>query len=96
MLLPERQLLVGGQHVKWEETLLFVDTVVYLKGTSGPAITYRKSQANKAFGKWQSILPCSWIPLQRRMRMLPTTVWAAILWSSSTWTASSQASGGGA
>ena len=85
--LPEEMLMVMAKKVQWEENLIFVGTVVDLRGTSGPAIHYRKVQANKAFGKWQSLLQCGWIPKQRRMKMLPKTVWAAFLWSSSTWTA---------
>ena len=72
--------------VRWEANIVFAGTVVDLRGTVGPAINHRKAQANKAFHKWRQVLTCAWIPKARRISLLPKTVWAAFLWSSSTWT----------
>ena len=84
--MPDHQLRVMEARVQWEDNLTFVGTVIDLRGMSGPAIQYREAQANKAFHKWRSILTCGWIPKARRMMLLPKTVWAAFLWSASTWT----------
>ena len=71
--LPEEKLTVM-EKAQWEENLIFVGMVGGSRGTSGPAVRYRKVQANKSFSKWQSLLQCGWIPKQRRMKMLPETV----------------------
>jgi hypothetical protein len=76
---------VEGALVPWEPNITFVGTVVDLSGTNGPALAYRMSQADKCFAKWRGALTCSHVSLKRRLALLPSTVWNALLWSASTW-----------
>jgi hypothetical protein len=65
---------VEGALVTWEPNITFVGTVVDLSGTSGPALAYRMSQADKCFAKWRGALTCSHVSLKRRLALLPSTV----------------------
>ena len=84
--LEDSHIELQGVRIPWEPTITFVGTVVDLSGTSAPAIAYRMAQADKCFAKWRSILTNPNVALRRRLAILPSTVWNALLWSASTWT----------
>ena len=82
----DKNIMVDGLAVVWEEVLEFVGSMVCLDGNARHAIAHRTAQANKCRAKWKLVLNSPWLPRLLRLNILKTTMWQAFLWSSSVWT----------
>ena len=57
----DRNIIVDGLVVLWEEVLEFVGSMVCLDGNARHAIAHRSAQANKCMTKWRPVLSSSWL-----------------------------------
>ena len=82
----DKNIMVDGLAVLWEEVLEFVGSKVCLDGNARHAIAHRSAQANKCLAKWRPVLKSSWLPRLMRLNIVKSTMWQAFLWSASVWT----------
>ena len=82
----DKNIMVDGSAVLWEEVLEFVGSMVCLDGNARHAIAHRTAQANKCRAKWKFVLNSPWLPRLLRLNIVKTTMWQAFFWSSSVWT----------
>ena len=83
---PKENIVVDGIAVLWGEVLEFVGSKVCLDGSARYAIAHRTAQANTCLAKWRQVLNSPWLPRRLRLDIVKSTVWQALLWSSSVWT----------
>ena len=57
----DKNIMVDGSAVVWEEVLEFVGLMVCLDGNARHAIAHRTAQANKCRAKWRLVLNSPWI-----------------------------------
>ena len=84
--MTDKNIMVDGLAVLWEEVLEFVGSKVCLDGNVRHAIAHRTAQANKCLTNWRPVLRSSWLPRLLRLNVEKTTMWQAFFWSASVWT----------
>ena len=55
-------------------------------GNARCAIAHRSAQANKCLATWRQVLNFPWLPRRLRLDIVKSTIWQALLRSSSVWT----------
>ena len=76
----DKNIMVDGSAVVWEEVLEFVGSMVCLDGNARHAIAHRTAQANKCPARWKLVLNSSWLPRSLRLNIVKTAMWQAVLW----------------
>ena len=70
----DKNIMVDGSAVVWEEVLEFVGSMVCLDGNARHAIAHRTAQANKRRAKWKFVLNFPWLPRMLRLNTTKTTM----------------------
>ena len=73
----DKNIMVEGSAVVWEEVLEFVGSMVCLDGNARHAIAHRTAQANKCRAKWKLVLNSPWLFRLLRLNIVKTTMWQA-------------------
>ena len=68
--MTDKNIMVDGFAVVWEEVLEFVGSMVCLDGNARHAIAHGSAQANKCVAKWRPVLSSSWLPRLLRLNIV--------------------------
>ena len=73
----DKNIVVDGLAVLWEEVLKFVGSKVCLDRNARYAIAHRSAQANWCLASWRPVLSSSWLPRRLRLNTVEPTMWQA-------------------